>query len=626
MRLPDSRLLTLPLALAVLALSVWVYWPGISSPSMLDDRSNLAVVGHLGEGFGGAADYIFGNRSGPLGRPVAMASFVLEELYLDAGTAGSKQVNIVLHAVNAGLVMWLFSLLLAHARVPQHRWFALLGGACWLLAPLYVSTVLYVVQRMAMLSTLFMLLACIVYVYWRRLLFRSLAGAALFGVLLLCFAAAVLAKENGALVLPVIVLLEVLWFAARDRTGKQNRALRRASLALLGLGTLLAVLLLVLFFERIEGGYRHRDFGLLERLLTQSRALWDYLGQLLWPELPRLGVFHDDFAVSRGLHAPPDTAFAVAAWLLLIPVALALMRFRAGQLLLGAGLVFLVGHAIESSVFALELYFEHRNYFPGVGIFLLLVTALGLLARRWPPLAAPLLAWLAVYVLLLAVQTGSQVQLWSSAPLLRLNYVNQHPDSFRANEEMALHLASVGALDSALAYSRRAGELSITERPGDWQIRDLALYCLAGREIPATRFEELGSVEPQRPFAVVSTFNGFAKILQRGRCTLADTLRFSDRMADIFLAPGTTASASANIYSILAGIANDLGQYARAHAYMRKFLALSPNNVRGMLMQLHFTTALGLEHEQAALLERLLALQAAGTLDEGQQQTLALYL
>ena len=59
---------------------------------------------------------------------------------------------------------------------------------------------------------------------------------------------------------------------------------------------------------------------------------------------------------------------------------------------------------------------------------------------------------------------------------------------------------------------------------------------------------------------------------------------------------------------------------------MRKFLALSPNNVRGMLMQLHFTTALGLEHEQAALLERLLALQAAGTLDEGQQQTLALYL
>ena len=115
-----------------------------------------------------------------------------------------------------------------------------------------------------------------------------------------------------------------------------------------------------------------------------------------------------------------------------------------------------------------------------------------------------------LYVLLLALQTGSQVQIWSSAPLLRLNHVNQHPDSFRANEEMALHLAGVGALDSALAYSRRAGELSAQERPGDRQIRDIALHCLAGRAVPAALFDALGTVNPQRPFAVVSTMKGFA--------------------------------------------------------------------------------------------------------------------
>jgi len=626
MRLADSRLLMLPLALALLVLSTWVYWPGSSSPSMLDDRSNIAVVENLGEGFGGASDYIFGNRSGPLGRPVAMASFVLEELYLDAGITGSKRVNIVLHAVNGALVMWLFALLLAHARVPHYRWFALLGGAGWLLAPLYVSTVLYAVQRMAMLSTLFMLLACIVYVYWRRLLLRGPAGGALFGLLLVCIALAVLAKENGLLVLPVIVLLEVLWFAGRDESGLENRALRRYSLALLGLGSALAAVLFAVFFERIVAGYSNRGFELGERVLTQARALWDYLGQLLWPDLPRMGLFHDDFMLSTGLYSPPQTALAVAGWLLLIPVCLALLRHRPGQLLVCAGLVFLVGHAIESSVFALELYFEHRNYFPGVGIFLLLVAALGLLARRWPPLAAPLLAWLAVYVLLLAVQTGSQVQLWSSAPLLRLNYVNEHPESFRANEEMALHLASVGALDSALDYSRRAGELSLTERVGDRRIRELAMHCLAGRALPAALLDELGSGNPRRPFAVVSTFNGFARVLQRGRCAPGDTLRFSQRMADIFLAPGAVATASANIYSILAGIANDLEQYQRAYAYMQKFRALSPDSVRGMLMQLHFTTALGLEDEKAALLQELLALQAQGSLNEGQQETLALYL
>jgi hypothetical protein len=309
---------------------------------------------------------------------------------------------------------------------------------------------------------------------------------------------------------------------------------------------------------------------------------------------------------------------------LLVPIGLALVRSRAGQLLVCGLLIFLVGHSIESSVFALELYFEHRNYFPGVGIFLLLVAALGLLARRWPSLAAPLLAWLALYVLLLAVQTGSQVQLWSNAPLLRLNYVNHHPDSFRANEEMALHLAAVGALDSALDYSRRAAQLSTTERAGDWQIRDLALYCLAGRDIPPARLAELGTLDAQRPFAVVSTFNGFAKVLQSGRCAPADAAAFADRMAEVFLAQDNAATASANIYSILAGLSNSLEQYARAHAYMQKFLTLSPNSVRGLLMQLHFTTALGLEHEKQAIIAQLSTLEAAGKLDEGERQTLAL--
>ncbi|MCB1844182.1 MAG: hypothetical protein KDI09_14570 [Halioglobus sp.] len=625
MRPADSRWIILPLALVILSLGIWIYWPGIASPWMLDDRSNLAVVGHLGEGFGGAADYVFGNRSGPLGRPVSMASFVLEELYLDAGVSGSKRVNIVLHAVNGALVMWLLSLLLAHARVPRHRWFALLGGAAWLLAPLYVSTVLYVVQRMAMLSTLFMLLSCIVYCYWRSRLFRGVAGWGLFGALLCSVAAAVLSKENGVLVVPVLVLLEVLWFGARDSAGTRNPLLRRVSLSLLSAGAVVALLLFALFFDRIKAGYARRGFDLDERVMTQARALWDYLAQLVWPDLPRMGLFHDDYPVSTSLQAPPETAYAVAAWLLLIPLGLLLLRSRPGQLLVCAVLIFLVGHAIESSVFALELYFEHRNYFPGVGVFLLLVTALGLLSRRWPPLAAPLLAWLAVYVLVLAVQTGSQVQLWSSAPLLRLNYVNHHPESFRANEEMALHLAAVGALDSALDYSRRAAQLSATERVGDWQIRDLALHCLAGRDIPPARFAELATVNAQRPFAVVSTFNGFTKVLQSGRCSPTDTAAFADRMAEVFLAQEDAATASANFYSILAGLANSLEQYARAHAYMQKFLALSPGSVRGLLMQLHFSTALGLEQERQNLMAQLGELEAAGKLDAGERQTLALY-
>jgi hypothetical protein len=625
-RARTSNLWPLPVALLVLAASVWMYWPGIHGPTLLDDRSNVGVISSLQEQPDAAADYIFGNRSGPLGRPVAMYSFVLEELYQRDSSADRKGVNILLHALNGALVMWLFSLLFAHARLPAHRWFALLAATAWLVTPLYVSTVLYVVQRMAILSTTFMLLACIVYCYWRQVLFRRLLGV-MGGVLLLaCVALAALSKENGILVIAIIVLLEVLWFGGRNADGTVDGVLRRASLVLLCLGCAGALLGLLLGMESILKGYSHRDFTLTERLLTQARILWDYVGQLLWPDLPSLGVFHDDYQLSTGLFTPRVTAVAVFAWLLLLPVCLLAVRRPTGRLLVCAVLVYLVPHTIESSVFALELYFEHRNYFPGIGVFLFLAAGLASLGKRWPPLVAPILAWCAVYVLLLALQTGSQVQIWSSAPLLRLNHVNQHPNSFRANEEMALHLAGVGALDSALAYSRRASEVSTQERPGDRQIRDIALYCLAGREVPVDLIAALGTINPQRPFAVVSTMQGFAKILQREVCARSDRIAFADRMAEVFLGDASVATASPKYYLVLAGIENDLGRYDNAYAYTEKLLESSPSNVRGMLMQLHFATALGNEQQAQILVQQLLQLQEEGRLKIGDRKTLALYL
>ena len=626
MRIRMLSLWRLAVALLVLAMSVWIYWPGISGPTLLDDRSNVGVISNLKDQPDAAADYVFGNRSGPLGRPVSMYSFVLEELYLQDGSAGRKRVNILLHALNGALLMWLFSLLLGFARLPAHRWFALLAATAWLVTPLYVSTVLYVVQRMAILSTTFMLLACIVYCYWRQVLFRRLVGVMGALLLLACVALAVLSKENGIMVIAVIVLLEVLWFAGRDADGSVDTVLRRASLTLLWLGCAGVLLGLLLGIEWIRAGYAHRDFTLAERVLTQARILWDYIGQLLWPELGRLGVFHDDYPLSTGLFMPRVTAFAVFAWLLLVPVCLFAARRHTGQLLVCALLVYLVPHSVESSVFALELYFEHRNYFPGIGIFLFLAAGLGSLGARWPKLVPPILAWLAVYVLLLALQTGSQVQIWSSAPLLRLNHVNQHPDSFRANEEMALHLAGVGALDSALAYSRRAGELSTQERPGDRQIRDIALYCLAGRAVPAALFDALGTINPQRPFAVVSTMKGFANMLQRDKCVHADRIAFADRMAEIFFGDAAVATASPNYYLVLAGMENALQRFDMAYAYTSRFLEHSPRDVRGMLMQLHFTTALGKEREAQALVQKLLKLQEEGRLNLGDRKTLALYL
>ena len=152
--------------LAVLV--AWVYWPGIQGPELLDDRSSILVIEDLENNRERAWDYVIGDNSGPLGRTVSMATFVIEKLYFDEGIPGNKRVNILLHIAIGGLLIWLFSLLFRQQGVPNYKGLALVLAAIWLLHPLLVSTVLYVVQRMAMLATFFMLLSAISYVYWRR--------------------------------------------------------------------------------------------------------------------------------------------------------------------------------------------------------------------------------------------------------------------------------------------------------------------------------------------------------------------------------------------------------------------------------------------------------------------------
>jgi hypothetical protein len=378
-----------------------------------------------------------------------MASFVLEKLYLDGELATSKRVNILLHLFNGALVMWLLGLLFRHLGTPGYRALAVVLGAIWLLAPLYVSTVLYVVQRMAMLSTTFMLCAVICYGYWREQLARghlSIAQLILLGLFVLL---AVFAKENAVVIVPALLLLEALWFQFADAQEGTIRWLQRTTLGLIAVGGIAVLGYVVLDYQQLAAAFRHRYFTLDERLLTQTRILWDYLGQFYWPDVLRMGLYHDDVIVSTALDQPPATQYALLAWLGVLLAAALLLCWQWGRYFVLGIAWFIVSHSIEASVFSLELYFEHRNYFPGVGLVLLLGVAFAALVKLWPQVKAPLLVYLACYALWLASLTGSQVQIWSSHPLLILNHLNAHPDSYRANADMAVQMANVGEYEAA---------------------------------------------------------------------------------------------------------------------------------------------------------------------------------
>ena len=620
---------SLPLVLLsiLLLVSGWAYWPGTTGPALLDDRSSVLVIEDLKENPALAWDFVLGDRSGPLGRPVSMASFVLERLFLDGTEATSKKTSIVLHLCNGVLLAWLFWLLFRFLKVSGYRWLAVLLAVAWLVSPIYVSTVLYIVQRMAMLSTTFMLLACIGFLKWRLRLLAGKFSAISLALTALSVLLAVFAKENAIVIVPVILLVEALWFQFAGPDGQRLLWLERFTLTLIALGVVGICVYLVANYDDLASSFQRRHFTLQERLLTESRIVWDYVAQFFMPDLSGMGLYHDDITVSRSINEPVTTLYALLAWGGLLALLLLSLFWRWGRYLALGAAWFIVGHSIESTVFSLELYFEHRNYFPGIGLFLLVGVLFTLCVERWPETRPPLLVIIGCYVVWLLALTSSQVQIWSSRPLLILHHLNGHPNSFRANADMAVQMANLGQFDAAREFSAKAYSVNITgERSGDHDIRDLALACIANEPVAPVQIERLGSDNPGRPFGSVDTLYTLVRMLQDDMCPGFDRIALADRLVEIFLYTGSSATASANMYLALALMENTLQRWQYANAYVDRFLQMSPDDPQGLLMKLHFVSALGKVGDIKTIRSRLLELQEQGQLTTGQQQTLSLYL
>ncbi len=593
---------------------------------LLDDRAVLLPLSELQENPSLAWDFVFEESSGLLGRAVSMATFVFEKMYLGDSIATTKKINIALHLFNGGLVAWLFYLLFSHLRTPSCGALALVLAAIWLLSPIYASTVLYAVQRMAMLSTTFALAACIAYCYWRTSL--SL-GREKYSNLVICAGLLTLglfSKENALVTVPIILLIETLWYQFEDARGKPIPRLRSVTLGLIIAGAVGLLVVFIAQYDELAGRFGSRPYTLEERLFTQLPVLWDYVSQTYWPQVQRMGIYHDDVPLSRSLLQPVTTFYAFLGWLAVLALAAVLSFKRVGRYCVLGLLWFLVGHSMEAGPFSLELYFEHRNYLPGVGLVLLLGVFYHLLIGKWRDLSAPVLTYFWIYAGLLAVFTASQVQVWSSRPLLIFNHYNSHPQSYRAITDMSVLMAKLGDMDAAREYSRQSYEASVHERSGDQLIRNLALSCIADRTVEAEVFESLGTDHPRRPFRSPSGLLLLVRMLQNGECDSFDRIAFADRMAQIFLAPDADATANKTVHYALASLENVLQRYANALSYTELFLAQSPSNTDGLLMKLHFTTALGKQGMRQEVISRLQQFDEQGKLTVREQQTLQLYL
>jgi hypothetical protein len=362
-----------------LGLTWFAYRPGLAGPFLFDDYANLPVLGEGGAVTDAAsfARYITSGAADPTGRPVALATFLLDAQDWPADPYPFKRSNLIVHLLNGALLFLLLGrlgqLVKGGDRNARTEMAALVATACWMLHPLFVSTTLYVVQREAMLSATFTLIGLLGWLAGRARLER---GAYRSGVLVIVASIGVgtllgvLSKANGILLPAFVLLLECALLRHTsplpdDRArGLHNRVLRLACMPVVAL--IVLGLLGVGMRGLVYGVPSQRPWTLAERLITEPRVLWNYL-RLIWlpgPFTP--GVFNDQFTTSTSLLRPWTTLPACLGMAGLIAIA---CRARRHPIISTTIAFFLVGHVIESTTIPLELYFEHRNYLPAMLMF-----------------------------------------------------------------------------------------------------------------------------------------------------------------------------------------------------------------------------------------------------------------
>jgi hypothetical protein len=456
----ERGFLLLSIMAAVLAATAFL--PGLPGAFVFDDIPNIVNNSsiHLSQMSLGALLEILSTKqvSGAM-RGIPTLTFALD--YWRAGgvadPATFKSTNILIHAVTTGALAWLFRSLLSFTNVPPRRagWFALALASAWALHPLQVSAVLYAVQRLQTMGTLFLVLALVAYLHARRAQMQGAPSKSGMLMAALAWALAMGCKEDSVL-LPIYTLaleLTILRFAAIDP--RTALLLRRVYLVAAVAGMLLYLFWVVPHYWQWEA-HAGRDFSTPERLLTQPRVLCMYLGQILLPLPQHMPFYYDWQQPSRGLLQPWTTLPAILVVLGLLGLAWATRR-RLPLFALGIFLFF-GAHAIASNVVALELAFEHRNHFALVGAVLAVGSLLALAGQHLRLTPAPQAALCVAALAVLACATLLRSHTWSNGITLLAATAKAAPSSARAWVDLcdALFVAGGGVtadnpnLDSAI--------------------------------------------------------------------------------------------------------------------------------------------------------------------------------
>lgn len=506
----SSQRVNITLLVAGAALTIAAYWIGLSGPFVLDDPHALAVVKSWLQGEHSLRDVLFGNGSWLTNRALAMASFALTGKIAGFDPFAFKLVNLLLHLCTGGLIYAFLTRLLR--RDPQLAKVSNAVSAAitlvWLLHPLHASTVLYSVQQMAQWAALACLLGLLLYIRLRQHMLSGVNTSVLptlFVALPLAMLIGIQGKQNAAIMPALCLVVELAYF---QQPRHWPRPLKAFFTVFVVLPAALVVLATSFKPSLLPGEYGLYDFSPWQRLMTETRVMWDYVRQIGAPHTPSMGVFTDGYVASENLVRPVSTLLAFSGILLASVVA---WRSRRTWPSVFAGwFFFLVAHGVESTVLPLELYYEHRNYLPSIGILMVVACAIvaagrallshGVRIGRVGVVAGTVL------VLTLALMTHGRARVWSDVLVLYASELQNHQDSAYALISYAGTASAVG--DTTQAYGALDKAIASSPQPrlrGQAMLFRMHLDCVNKNQAQAADLENALDLLPAH--IDITTFN-----------------------------------------------------------------------------------------------------------------------
>ena len=394
--------------------------------------------------------------------PLAHSAFWIEHRLFGDATLGYHLVSIGLHVLSACLLL----VILRRLAIPG----AALAAAIFALHPVQVESVAWISELKNTLSGVFFLLSLLLYLRFDDRRDRR-AYAASFGVFIL----ALLTKSVTA-ALPGVLLVLAWW--RRGRLEWRRDVL--PALPFFAIGA--AAGLFTAWVEKTYIGAQGMEFRLswLDRVLVAGRAIWFYLGKIVWPH-PLVFQY------------PRWTVDSTIAWQYLFPLAaLGLVagcwwlrhRSRAplAAVLMFAGVLFPVLGFVNVYPFRFSFVADHFQYLAMIPIVALLSAGATALARRRfaPGDAIPLAAGL-LLTGALATVTWAQAHDYADAVTSYRAILARNPSSWLAHANLGALLRST-APGEALTHLTEAVRLN----PGG----ELGHYNLANLFQQTGRFDE----------------------------------------------------------------------------------------------------------------------------------------